>query len=290
MKRFIFLLLTSAVFMLPAAQAQTPQTTDKVDKTERVEKTKREKKNDKANKSEETTKARFLPTTRRIDRNIDLNKFVYKGEVMLGLTASYGKLDASDTDIMLLLDNIDFGLNRTTVKPFVAYSYRDNRAIGARFGYEYLAGDLGNAALNLGSANDLSFSVSDIAVKSENLSWALFHRNYIGLDRRGIVGTILEFELAVKSGTTHMNMGGSSSVNKNFAAKLNFNSGIAVYVFPQVCVTVTVGIGGLSYNNIRQYDALGEEIGRRDHSALKFKLNIADIQIGIVAHLWNKKK
>ena len=43
----------------------------------------------------------FLPTSRRVDRHVDKNKFVYKGEVMLGLAASYGKLDASDADIML---------------------------------------------------------------------------------------------------------------------------------------------------------------------------------------------
>jgi hypothetical protein len=79
------------------------------------------------------------------------------------------------------------------------------------------------------------------------------------------------------------------SMSKNFAAKLNLNPGLAVYVFPQVCVTVTVGIGSLYYNNIRQYDAVGVETGRRDHSALKFKLNIANIQIGVVAHLWKKK-
>ena len=55
-------------------------------------------------------------------------------------------------------------------------------------------------------------------------------------------------------------------------------------------MTVTVGIGGLYYNNVRQEDLLGEVVGRRDRSGLKFKFNVADIQIGIVAHLWNKKK
>jgi hypothetical protein len=108
------------------------------------------------------------------------------------------------------------------------------------------------------------------------------------------VGAILEAELLVKSGNTSFYMGDGESRNysmsKNFAAKLNLNPGLAVYVFPEVCVTVTVGIGSLYYNNIRQYNAVGIETGRRDHSALKFKLNIADIQIGVVAHLWNKKK
>lgn len=239
--------------------------------------------------------SRFLPTTRRVDRNIDLNKFVYKGEWMLGIAASYGTLDVSDSDLMLLIDDINLGLRRTAVLPYVAYAYRDNRAVGMRFGYEFLKADLGNAALDLGSlAEDISFGISDIGIRSESFNYSLFHRNYIGLDRRGIVGAILEAELLVKSGNTSFYMGEGESRNysmsKNFAAKLNLNPGLAVYVFPEVCVTVTVGIGSLYYNNIRQYNAVGIETGRRDHSALKFKLNIADIQIGVVAHLWNKKK
>lgn len=236
----------------------------------------------------------FLPTSRRVDRNINKNKFVFKNEFMCGLAASYGTLDASDADILLILDNIDFGLRRTQVLPYIAYAYRDNCSVGLRFGYEYLKGNLGNIDLDLGAAADLGFSLSDIGLNSENFAWSLFHRNYIGLDRRGIVGAILEAELQVKTGTSSFHLGSGEDINfsrnKNFAARLNFNPGIAVYVFPEVCVTVTVGIGGLKYNQVRQLDAYGVETGRRTHSALKFKFNVADIQIGVVAHLWNKKK
>lgn len=241
------------------------------------------------------TKTSFLPTSRRIDRQIDRNKFVFKGEVMLGLTASHGRLNVEDSDLMLLLDNIDLGLNSTTVKPFLAYAYRDNRAVGMRFGYEYLRGDLGNVALNLGSAADISFALGGVGLKSENYAWSIFHRNYIGLDRRGIIGAILESEVLVKTGstsifTTDAEGVPTSSTSRNFAAKINFNPGLAVYVFPEVCVTVTVGIGGLYYNNVRIMDEADRVVGRRDRTGLQFKFNIADIQIGVVAHLWNKKK
>lgn len=241
------------------------------------------------------TKTSFLPTSRRIDRQIDRNKFVFKGEVMLGLTASHGRLNVEDSDLMLLLDNIDLGLNSTTVKPFLAYAYRDNRAVGMRFGYEYLRGDLGNVALNLGSAADISFALGGVGLKSENYAWSIFHRNYIGLDRRGIIGAILESEVLVKTGSTSIFTTDAeglptSSTSRNFAAKINFNPGLAVYVFPEVCVTVTVGIGGLYYNNVRIMDEADRVVGRRDRTGLQFKFNIANIQIGVVAHLWNKKK
>lgn len=236
----------------------------------------------------------FLPTTRRIDRHLDRNKFVYRNEVMLGLTASYGTMNADDSELLLVVSDIDFGLRRTTVNPFVAYAYKDNRAVGLRFGYEYINGDLGNISLDLGSALDMELGISGIGLKSESYSWSLFHRNYIGLDRKGIIGAILEAELRLKTGNVAMYSETSEGRNynrtRNFTARLNLNPGLAVYVFPEVCVTVTVGIGGLFYNKITQVDAYGVETGVRNRTGLQFKVNIADIQIGVVAHLWNKKK
>ena len=237
---------------------------------------------------------RFLPSTKRVDRNIGLNKFVYKGEVMLGLAASYGTMSAANSDLLLLLEDINVGLKRTTLRPFVAYAYGDNRAVGLRVGYEMISGSLDNISLNLGSDADIAFSFGGLGLSSENLSLSLFHRDYMGLDRRGIVGVIYEMELLVKSGTSIITSGtgegASSAKSNNFTAKLNINPGLAVYVFPEVCVTATVGIGGISYNSIRQVDAAGAEIGHRQRSYMRFKVNIADIQIGIVAHIWNKKK
>lgn len=240
--------------------------------------------------------SRFLPMRQRVDRHIDRNKFVYKGEVMLGLTASYGNVKAEDSDLMLLLNDIDVGLRSTTVRPFFAYAYRDNRAVGLRLGYQYINGNLGNIDVNLGLIAEgiEDMNLGNIGLRNETFSWSVFHRNYLGLDRRGIVGVILEMELLVKSGSTRFMSGAddvSASVSRNFAAQLNVNPGLGVYIMPQVCVTATVGIGGLRYNNIRQLDNVtGEVIGRRDHSSLNFKINIVDIQIGIVAHLWSNKK
>ena len=79
-----------------------------------------------ADRQKRPKEQRFLPTRKRIDREINKLKFAYKGEVMMGLTASYGTLSSDDTDIMLILDNINADGTVATVKPFVGYFYRDN--------------------------------------------------------------------------------------------------------------------------------------------------------------------
>ena len=238
---------------------------------------------------------RFLPMRQRVDRNIDKNKFVYKGEYMVGLTASYGKVGSDNSDILLLFNGIDFGLRSTTVRPFFAYAYSDNHSAGLRFGYSFIDGNLSNIDVNLGLIAEgmENMSIGNLGLRNESFSYSLFHRTYLGLDRRGILGIIYEAELLLKNGTTKFTSGSemlSAMFSRNFAAQLNVNPGVGIYVFPQVCVTATVGIGGFKYNNIRQYNDARDYVGRRDHSSLDFKVNITNIQIGVVAHLWNNRK
>ena len=59
---------------------------------------------------------RFLPTRRRIDREINKLKFAYKGEVMMGLTASYGTVSSDDTDLMLRTVQAEFNLKNLFAK------------------------------------------------------------------------------------------------------------------------------------------------------------------------------
>ncbi len=53
------------------------------------------------------TRQRFLPMRRRMDREIGKLKYAYKGELIMGFTASYGTLSSDETDFWLVLDNIN---------------------------------------------------------------------------------------------------------------------------------------------------------------------------------------
>ena len=86
----------------------------------------------------------FLPMRRRIDREVNRGRFAYKGELIIGLTASYGTMSSDDTDFMVILDNINLDGTIATVKPFIGYFYRDNRCVGVRFGYEHMDGNIIN--------------------------------------------------------------------------------------------------------------------------------------------------
>ena len=231
---------------------------------------------------------------RRIDRQISSGSiFGYEGEYTVGVTASYGTLSSEDSSFWVFLDNINLAGTLTTVKPFFGYFYRDNRCVGARLGYQYMDGNLGNIDLDLGDQNDISMSLGGMHLRNNSYSASLFHRSYIAIDNKGQFGLFAEIEASAQFGNGEFVNGTGSAAkytrNKNMKYELGFNPGIAAYIFPNVCTTVSIGLGGVQYTSIRQYDDAGNKIGARDASKMQFRLNVADINFGMVMHLWSKK-
>ena len=250
-----------------------------------------------ASPAEPKKRQRFLPTRRRMDREINKLKFAYKGEVIMGLTASYGTLSSDDTDIMLLIDGINADGSIATVKPFVGYFYRDNNCLGVRFGYRHMGGSLDNARYDLGESNDASGQIPKLDINSDNYSFGIFHRSYAGLDPKGRFGLFAEFELSLATGSSTFSYQPNTSNDEmkttysdNTQVKLAFNPGAAVYIFPNVCATVSFGLGGIQYNSVTQKDENGKKTGSREASNMRFRLNIAAINFGMTIHLWDKKK
>lgn len=232
---------------------------------------------------------------RRLDREINSGSvFGYKGEWMMGLTASYGTLSSEDSQFWVFLDNINAEGAITTIKPFFGYFYRDNRAIGLRLGYQYMNGDLGSMGLNLGEKNDISLNLEGIQFLSNSYSVSAFHRSYFAIDSKGQFGVFAEIEGAAQFGSSDfINTTGEEpkfTKSDNIKLDLSFNPGVAIYVFPAVCATVSIGLGGVKYTHTTQYDSEGVETGSRSASKMQFRINLADINFGMVVHLWNKKK
>ena len=237
-------------------------------------------------------KHRFLPTAKRIDRRIDRNKFAYKGEVALGITASYGTISSDDTDMMLILDHINLDGTMAQVNPFVGYFYRDNNMVGLRLGYRHIGMGLGNLEVDLGSQNDLDISLDNMDYSGNAYSFGLFHRSYTGIDPKGSFGLFAELELSGMIGRSDFSyLSGDtpkSTHSKSFKMNISFNPGVAVYIFPNVCGTLSFGLGGFQYSKIDQTDQDGKT-GSRTASKMRFRLNLANINVGMTVHLCNKK-
>ncbi len=244
--------------------------------------------------SEMRIKKRFLPTSRRFDREINKGLFVYKGETMMGLTVSYGTLSSEDADMFPVFENINLKGNVTTVNPFIGYFYRNNKCFGVRFGYSHLSGTLDTFDINLGDSNDLDLDIPWLDLSSERFSFGVFHRSYVALDERGRFGLFAETELSFATGENNFSYKSGEDFkftnSENSTLKVWFNPGVAVYAFPNICATLSFGLGGFKYTSTRQFDEQGVQVGSRRYSKMNFRLNLADIRFGMTVHLWNKKK
>jgi len=280
MKRIITLLAIAFAAQTAAAQTETVIRTPQSDRTVQAD---------------SAINRRKHPLKRnRIDREINKNQFSFKGETMLGITASYGTISSEDSDIGLILDDIKLKGSVVTVKPFVGYMYRDNNCIGLRLGYSHIMGNLGNATLDLGEANDIAVSVGNMRYKNNAYAFGIYHRTYVAIDSKGRFGVFGEFELMGSIGRMEFSYLADetwkTSVSDIYKCDFSFNPGIAVYIFPNVCASISFGLGGLRYTHTKQYDGDHNFTGKRNYSKMRFRLNIADINFGMTLHLWNKKK
>lgn len=228
---------------------------------------------------------RFLPTRKRIDREINRIRFIFKREVAIGLTVSYGTITSDDTDYMLILDDLNFNGSIFTINPSFSYFVKDNLSFGARFGYSKTDGHIDNAALDLGEANDMNISFSDINLNSTSSSFGIFMRSYAGIDAKGHFGLFAELEASYKTGKSVFSYKSNEEIkythSNNQQFKFSFNPGCAVFIFPNVCTTLSFGLGGVQYTKVTQTDSEGKVIGTREASKMLFRLNLANIRIGL---------
>ncbi len=240
--------------------------------------------------TKEISKSRLLFQSRRMDRGINRGKHIFKGELMGGLSASYLSMDSENTQFYLLLNDIEASGSLASVKPYVAYFYRDNRAVGARFGYTSIKGQIDSATIDLGEVNDLEFSVPYIMYDSKAFSYSLFFRSYTPLDRRGNIALFAEIEAGFSNGESVFEYEDSgvvkSTTSKNQSYDITFNPGVSVFVFNNISASLSFEFGGLNYTKIDQYDPNGAYLGTRESSKMRFMFNVFAIKFGMNFHIW----
>ena len=208
-----------------------------------------------------------------------------KGEWQIGAQISHVSMSSNNSEYMLLLNNIDANGSITKVAPFVAYSYHDNRSIGLKLQYTSASGTVEKGELDFLS-DDLNFEIEDVRAEMNSYQASIYHRSYIGLDNRGRIGLFSDISLGYtnsKSVFTYNEQTADTYTRSN-QLKLSLHPGIVVFAMNNVSTHVSMGIGGVSFNNTK-YFKNGETIGKRNYSKANFKLDVLDISIGVTIHL-----
>lgn len=219
----------------------------------------------------------------RYDRGLFNYLYIPKGKWAFGLTASYGELNTDDIQVLSLLSDIDFKGKAYSIKPYMAYFFRNNQSIGMRFNYSRGMADLGNLAMDF--SEDLNFAISDVSYYTNTYTTSVFYRNYIGLNRSKIFGIFNEVELAFGAGSSRFkrlyNNEPRDTRTISTKASLNFSPGVCVFIQDYIAFNVSFGVFGLHLTNEKQTtDGIDE--GSRFTSGANFRFNIFNINFGLM--------
>ena len=218
----------------------------------------------------------------RYDRGLSNFLYIPKGNIAMGITASYGEIKTSDLQMLGLVSDVDISGSVFSVKPYVQYFIRNNLAVGIRFGYYGARG--GIDSFNVDIDDDMSFSLNDIVYKAQSYSAAVTLSQYIGIARRGRFGVYNEIELAFKQGTssfTRPHEGVLRTTDTNtIEGQINFSTGLQVFIMRNVAFHVSFGVFGFNFKNQKQKED-GVSTGSRFSSGANFRFNIFNINFGI---------
>ena len=209
--------------------------------------------------------------------------FIPRGKWAFGLTASYGSLSTDDVEVLSLLSNIDFSGKMYSVKPFIAYFFRNNQSIGLRFNYSRGLADLSNLAMDFDE--DLSFALRDVSYHTQSFSTSVFYRNFIGLNRSKRFGIFNEVDVTFGSGTSNFNRiyDGKPRDTRTITTQgsINFSPGVCVFIQEYVSFNISFGVFGLNFKREHQLTDMVDE-GTRFTSGANFRFNIFNINFGLM--------
>lgn len=221
----------------------------------------------------------------RIDRGIMQMVFIPKGQWMAGGTVSYSEHEEDNLNF-LVIKNVE-GLGYTfNVSPYVGYFFKDNMAVGFRFGYNRTYLDMANFELNLGE--DFNINLKDLYYLEHEYQVSGFLRTYMPIGKSKIFGLFNELRLTYAYGVGKNSTGSNTEYDGTYEQAHNLQIGIApgMSAFITNWSAVEVSVGVMGYNFKWQNQKTNQiETGMRRTSSGNFKINLFSINIGMTFYL-----
>lgn len=212
--------------------------------------------------------------------------FVPKGQWIFGGTASYST-HTNDNYQFFIVEGINSEGYNFKVSPMIAYSFRDNMALGARFIYGRSLLRVDKADLKLGDEETgTEIHVNEFYELVHSYSAAVIWRQYIPLGRNKRFALYNELSLSAggSQGRFANDVPVKGTYETGFNLALGVSPGIIAFATNNMAVEINVGVMGITYNNTKQVHNQVTE-GRRSSSMMNFKVNIFSIGLGVAFYL-----
>lgn len=224
-------------------------------------------------------------SNKKIERDIELQTFVPKGQWIVGSTLSFSVNENSRYNF-LFIEGVNGRGHSIKASPIVCYSFADNQAAGLRGAYKrtFLRVDSLGFALD----DDFDGAVKDIYLQKHTYSAAAVYRYYINLGSSSRFGILTEMQLEYSGGRSKMLNGqgydltGTFQETQEFA--VSFVPGLVAFINDYTAAEVTVGVLGFQHSKTKQITNQVDE-GTFSSSSGNFRINIFSISLGLAFYL-----
>lgn len=221
----------------------------------------------------------------RFKRNLESVNFIPKGQWITGVSVSYSQSN-QDNYQFLIIEGMDGDIYSFKVSPTLMYAFKDNLAVGGKFGYSRSRSNLDQAKIVIDS--ETGYTAENFYMITQDYSGMGVLRNYFSLGRSKRFGMFGELQLEMGFGQSKLRNGSGADFTGTFQDHFNVNVGLApglvMFLNNYSALEVNVGVLGFSYSHTRQKtDQI--YISNYSSTSANLKINIFSISFGVLFYL-----
>lgn len=214
------------------------------------------------------------------------NIFVPQGQWVAGINASFSTHSNNDY-MFVVIEGINSEGHTLKVAPILAYAFRNNMVIGARFTYSRTYLRIDSGSIQLGDDDTgVDLKVDSYYSLKHTYEAALIWRQYIPLGQNKRFALFNEMQLGM--GSSQAKFAADTPVRGTYETgkhiSLGLTPGLVAFATNNMAIELNVGVMGFTYNKVRQVHNQ-VSVGTRSSSMMNFKVNIFSIGLGVAFYL-----
>ena len=228
----------------------------------------------------------FSPSAQeKFTRNLESVNFIPKGQWITGVSMSYSQSNM-DNYQFLIAENLEGDVYSFKVAPSLMYAFKDNMAIGGKFGYSRSRSNIDNVRVVIDSETD--YTADNMYLISQEYSAMGVYRYYFSLGHSKRFGMFGEAQCEFGFGQSKIREDSGNDLTGSFQDNFTLNIGLApgliMFLNNYSAIEVNVGVLGFSYKHTKQttdqvYEATFSSTGAN------LKINIFSISFGVMFYL-----
>ena len=214
------------------------------------------------------------------------NIFVPKGLWITGLSTSYSTHQNENYSIAII-NGIQSEGYTFRVSPMVAYSLKENMAIGVRGAYSRSNLTVDAAGLKFGDEETgTEISITDYKAVKHSYTVSAIWRQYIPLGESKRLAIFNEISLGAGGSQSIFAAGEpiTGTYEKGYNVSLGVSPGLMAFATNDVAIEVNVGVMGINFNEVEQVHNQVSS-GNRRSSSMSFRVNLLSIGVGVSFYL-----